>query len=335
MHNPDRFSRQIVLEGVGPEGQERLRKARVAVVGVGALGSLHAELLTRAGVGHLVLVDRDVVEQSNLQRQHLYTTEDVGLPKVHAATRHLKAIWPEVDILPHAVDLAPDTLSILEGVDIILDGTDNWPTRWLLNDFSVRERIPFIYGAAIRTEGLAMAVLPHQGPCLACVFPPPQEGDVDTCDRVGVLNTTTTLVSTLQVQMALSRLFGWDFDVRLHRIDLRYLHIQAYHVQRREDCPVCVQGRFDALSGAYQSQTVYLCGRDTYQIRPSRPRKLDLFQLAATLRPHGEVHLREGVLRFRIHETEMLIFPDGRSLIRSPDIDSERAKGLYHQWVGE
>ncbi len=331
----DRFARQRVLEGVGPEGQERLHRARVAVVGLGALGSAQAELLVRAGVGHLVLVDRDVVELSNLQRQHLYTGADVGIPKVHAAARHLKAIWPEVVLDLHAVDLNPDTVDVLKGVQVILDGTDNWPTRWLLNDFAVREGVPLVYGAALQAEGLAMAVLPGEGPCLACVFPPPQEGDVDTCDRVGVLNTVTTVVASLQVQMVLHILLGWPMAPRLHRVDLRTLQVRAFGVRRRGDCPVCVQGRLEALEGRFQAKTVYLCGRDTFQVRPSRRRVLDLSRLARELAAHGEVRLGEGVLRFRSTDAEMLLFPDGRALIRAPGITESRARGLYQRWVGE
>ncbi len=331
----ERFARQIVLSGVGETGQQRLQEGRVAVVGLGALGSLQAELLTRAGVGHLVLVDRDVVERSNLQRQHLFTEDDVGVPKVHAAARHLKAIWPDVHLERHAVDLSPDNVDILSGVQVILDGTDNWPTRWLLNDFAVREGIPLVYGAALQHEGLAMPVLPEKGPCLACVFPEPREGEVDTCDRVGVLNTVTTLVATLQVQMALHLLLAWDLTPRLHRVDLRDLEVRALRVRRRQDCPVCVHRRFSALAGTYHSRSVYLCGRDTFQIRPPRPRRLDLVRLEKALSAHGNVERREGVLRFREKDVELLVFPDGRALIRAPGITENRARALYQRWVGE
>lgn len=331
----ERFARQIVLAGVGEEGQRRLQESRVAVVGLGALGSLQAELLVRAGVGHLILVDRDVVELSNLQRQHLFTGMDVGLPKVQAAARHLRAIWPDVDLDLHPTDLSPDNVDILSGVDAILDGTDNWPTRWLLNDFAVREGIPLVYGAALQHEGLAMPVLPEQGPCLACVFPEPREGEVDTCDRVGVLNTVTTMVATLQVQFALHLLLGWTLEPRLHRLDLRTLQFRSFSVRRREDCPVCVQGHFRALEGAFHSRSVYLCGRDTFQIRPPRPRSLDLDRLRTSLASHGKVDLREGVLRFRVDDAELLVFPDGRALIRAPGITESRARSLYQRWVGE
>ncbi len=331
----ERFARQIVLAGVGEEGQKRLLEARVAVVGLGALGSLQAELLTRAGVGHLILVDRDVVERANLQRQHLFTEADLGLPKVHAAARHLKAIWPGVDLECHPVDLSPDNVGLLSGAHVILDGTDNWPTRWLLNDFAVREGIPLIYGAALQHEGLVMPVFPGEGPCLACVFPEPREGEVDTCDRVGVLNTVTTLVATLQVQMALHRLLAWDLTPHLHRVDLRALSVRAFRVHRRKDCPVCVHRRFAALSGTYHSRSVYLCGRDTFQIRPPRPRVLDLVQLGKALAAHGKVEIREDVLRFREGDAELLVFRDGRALIRAPGITESRARTLYQRWVGE
>ena len=331
----NRFHRQMLLAAFRPEGQQRLARARVAVVGLGALGTLQAELLVRAGVRHLTLVDRDVVEETNLQRQHLYTEADLGWPKAERAARHLQTIWSEAQLKVHVADLIPENIhELLRDVDLILDGTDNWATRWLINDFSVQQQIPWIYGAAVGQEGRVMAIQPGTSACLGCRFPPPSGQHLDACDRVGVWNTLTTLVGTLQVQLALEHLLGHPVPGDLFRITVHPFQGHRYQVQRNPDCPVCAHHRFLALEGTYTERTLVLCGRDTVQIRPTPPRQLDLASLAEELKKLGTVEQRGQVLRLITPEGELTLFPDGRALVRCPDCTPERAKSLYTRWVG-
>ncbi len=331
----NRFHRQLLLAAFTPEGQARLMRTRVALVGLGALGSIQAELLVRAGVKHLILVDRDVVEETNLQRQHLYTEEDLGWPKAERAAHHLRAIWHAVEPVVYPTDLSPDTIhTILQDAELILDGTDNWATRWLINDFAVQQGIPWIYGGAVGNEGLVMAIRPGQTACLSCVFPPPSGQTMDACDRVGVWNTLTTLVGTLQVQLALELLLGHEVPASLFRITVHPFQVRTFQVHRRKDCPVCVHRRFQALEGAFTDRTLVLCGRDTVQIRPPQSRRLDLEALARRLQALGRVERRGDVLRLIAPEGELTLFSDGRALIRCPDCTPERARSLYVRWVG-
>jgi molybdopterin/thiamine biosynthesis adenylyltransferase len=339
MHDVDRerYSRQILFAGIGEEGMQRLREATVAVVGCGALGAFHAGALTRAGVGRLRLIDRDYVEWSNLQRQWLYDEADArdSLPKAAAAARHLAAINAGVMVEPHIVDLNPDTLDdLLSGSDLILDGTDNFETRYLLNDWAVAHSVPWIYGGAVGAYGLAMPILPGRAACFECLYPEPPSGAQPTCETAGVLNTITSLVASWQVSLALRILCQGTAAVepRLTIMDAWNGTVRQVALPPRDDnCPACALKTCRHLSGAGRAP-ISLCGRNAVQIH-DRKRPLDLAGLAARLAPLGEVRANDFALRFSTPPYELTIFPDGRAIIKGTT-DPGLARSLYSRYVG-
>ncbi len=338
--NPEqrqRYSRQLLFSPLGEEGQERLLAARAVIVGCGALGSFQAEALTRAGVGYLRLVDRDYVEPSNLQRQWLFDEADAaeGMPKAPAAARRLAAINSDVRIDSVVADLTPENaVDLLSGVDLILDGTDNFETRYLLNDFAVRESVPWIYGGALASYGIAMPVLPGRTACLKCLYPEPPAGAQPTCETAGVLNTVTAAVAAIQTSMALRLLAGREdgWEPRLTTVDLWSGRIRQTPAPRPlPDCPACVRRQFPHLEGGRRAP-ISLCGRNAVQIH-ERARPLDLEDLRRRLEPLGAVRANEFALRFFIEPYEMTIFPDGRAIIKGTQ-DVGLARSLYARYVG-
>lgn len=333
----ERYSRQILFSGLGVDGQERLRAACAAVVGCGALGSFHAAALARAGVGTLVLIDRDYVEMSNLQRQWLYEESDAaeGLPKAIAAQRALARINSGVKVVAHVSDLTAANIGeLLGGAGVILDGTDNFETRYLINDFAVRESKPWIYGAAVASYGLTMPVIPGVTACLKCVYPSPPTGAQPTCETAGVLNTITAAVASLQVSAAVKVLAGHAQEVarRITTIDV-WTGVIRQIDQPAPDaaCPACGERRFVHLDGA-RRVPIGLCGRNAVQIH-ERERPLDLQALRAQLEPLGEVRANEFALRFFLPPYDMTVFPDGRAIIKGTT-DVALARSLYARYVG-
>ncbi len=332
-----RYSRQILFEGLGEAGQEKLCASRVAVAGCGALGSLQAAALVRAGVGFLRLIDRDFVEESNLQRQWLYDEQDVreGIPKAQAAARYLRRVNSGVTLDPVAADItAENVLDLLSGVDVILDGTDNFETRYLINDFAVKEGVPWIYGGAVASYGLAMPILPGRTACLRCVYPEPPEGSQPTCETAGVLNTATSMVASLQTSLALRILAGQAdrLHPRITTIDVWDGAIrQLDQPARRPDCPVCAEGRFEYLEGKRRAP-ISMCGRNAVQIH-DRKRPLDLVDLQRRLEPLGRVRANEFALRFFLEPYEMTVFPDGRAIVKGTQ-DAGIARSLYARYIG-
>lgn len=338
--NMKRYRKQILLDGIGLEGQKRLLRARVGIVGLGALGSALLEILVRAGVGFIRAIDRDIVELDNLQRQHLFTTRhaEEGVPKAIAAAEAARAINPEVTVEPQVADLVPENAeTLLSGLDLIADGTDNLETRFLINDFAVKHGIPWVYTAAVGESGMIMPILPGQGPCLRCLLPgKPDPGRLETCDIAGVLGSTTTLMAALEAHFILKFLagetptpVGWTLRAELADFDFR-----RYRVSRRPDCPACGLRRFEFLEEKAFSSVLTLCGRDAYQVRPSKAGELDLKALSDRLRALGQVHLTPYTLRFRTDGTEILVFRDGRALIRKPGLTREEARSLYSRLIG-
>jgi adenylyltransferase/sulfurtransferase len=333
----DRYSRQIRFHSVGEAGQERLLRARVTVVGCGALGSFHAEALARVGVGRLRLVDRDYVELSNLQRQWLFDENDArdGLPKAAAAARKLAAINSGVAAEPIIADLTPrNAEELLSDSDLILDGTDNFETRYLINDYAVREGIPWIYGAAVASYGLVMPVLPGRGPCLRCVYPSPPAGVQPTCETSGVLGALTSLIASLQCGAAMRLLTGnvGADDFRLTTADVWTGQIRQIGLPARDpECPACALRQFEYLSGSHRAP-VSLCGRNAVQIH-ERSRPIDLQGLAAQLAPFASVKANEFALRAALPPYEMTVFPDGRAIIKGTT-DIGIARSLYARYVG-
>jgi len=337
-----RYSRQILFAPFGEHSQRCLRHAHVTLVGCGALGSVSANALVRAGVGHLRLIDRDFIELDNLQRQVLYDEHDIAenLPKAEAAARKLRRINSSVEIEPHVADVNPGNVeSLCRDADLILDGTDNFETRFLVNDVAVKSGTPWVYGACIGSEGLVMPILPRQTPCLRCIWedaPPP--GMSPTCDTAGVLAPIVNIVASLQVTEAFKILAGKleELHRELVTIDawagtFRSLNMQAAYDSG--DCPCCKQGRYEFLCGQRASASTSLCGRNAVQVLPPAGRGAVSFrELAERLRMLGPRH-NEYLLRFRVDACEVTLFPDGRAIIKGT-ADTAVARTLYAKYIG-
>jgi molybdopterin/thiamine biosynthesis adenylyltransferase len=332
-----RYSRQERFTALGPEGQRRIGESRVVVVGCGALGSAQAELLARAGAGHLRIIDRDYVELSNLQRQFLFDESDAadGLPKAVAAARRLRAVNSAVQVEPVVADLTPRNADDLLGdADLILDGTDNFETRYLVNDFAVSRGIPWIYGAAVGSYGIKMAIVPGRTACFRCVYPEPPAGVQPTCETAGVLGPVTAAVAALEAADALKILSGHIGEISgaIITMDLWCEQVRQVRAPAKDaDCPCCGQRRFEYLDGRRRAP-ISLCGRNAVQIH-ERTRPVDLGQLARQLAPVGEVRFNEFALRAAVGGFEMTVFPDGRAIIKGTT-DIGIARSLYAKYVG-
>jgi adenylyltransferase/sulfurtransferase len=333
----ERYSRQIVFAGIGEEGQRRLLESTAAIVGCGALGAFQAGALARAGVGRLILVDRDYVEWSNLQRQWLYEEEDAreGMPKAAAAARRIAGINSGVKAQAVVADLTADNIEdVLEGADVLLDGTDNFDTRYLVNEYAVEHGVPWIYGGAVGGYGVAMPVLPGRTACFECVYPEPPAGAQPTCETAGVVNAVTSLVASWQAALALKALAGRvdEIEPRITTFDawggvVRQVGMPA----RDERCAACGARLCRRLKGEGRAP-ISLCGRNAVQIHERR-RPVDLRELAGRLSRLGEVRANEFALRFVAAPYEMTIFPDGRAIIKGTT-DAGVARSLYSRYVG-
>jgi len=333
----DRYSRQIRFREIGEEGQRRLAEARVAVVGCGALGSTQAELLARAGVGFLRLIDRDYLEWSNLQRQSLYDEKDVAeaLPKAAAAAARLKAVNSSIKVESAISDLTPANIDdLLEDVDLVMDGTDNFETRFLINDFALSKGIPWIYGAAVGSYGLKMPVIPGLTCCLRCMVPEAPGGSQETCETAGVIAPITATIASLQVADALIVLTGHRDQLarKLTIVDVWTGEI-AQMEQRKPNpnCQACGKREFVYLNGKHRAP-ISLCGRCAVQIH-DRDRHLDLKELASRLQSLGPVKVNEFALRAQIDGIDMTVFPDGRAILKGTT-DVGMARSLYSKYVG-
>ncbi len=337
----ERYSRQILFEGIGEAGQRRLREASVLVVGCGALGSAQAEMLARAGVGHLVVVDRDFVEESNLQRQTMFTERDARerVPKAVAARARLAEINSEVECVAEVADVTRSNVErLVRDADVVLDGTDNFATRFLINDACVKLGVPWVYGAAVGSYGVTMTVRPRVGPCLRCVFPEvPAAGSAPTCDTAGVIMPVIAVVAAVQVAEALKLLTGrveslhgrlMQFDV--WRNEWRQINVGA----RVADCPACGLRRFETLEAEAGDLTTVLCGRDAVQVSPRGTTSIDLDALAERLSGAGEVKANEYLVRLRAGGYELTVFRDARAIVRGTD-DPATARTLYARYVGQ
>lgn len=334
----ERYSRQVLFHGLGEEGQRRLLTSRVAVVGCGAIGGAAANLLVRAGVGRLSLIDRDFVEPSNLQRQTLFDEEDAStaLPKAVAAERKLRGINSDVTIQGLVTDLTPENAEqLLSPADLILDGTDNFETRLLINDFAVKSRRPWIYAAAVGSYGLTMTIRPGGTACLACLLgSETQQGLDETCDTVGVLGPVVNLIASLQVAEALKLLAAREDALhgRLVSCDVWTGRMQSLQVPRDSACRVCAMSEFRHLQGEAQPH-ITLCGRDSVQIHETS-RALDLRLLRDRLSlTASEVRQNEFLLRCTVPPYEMTVFADGRVILKGTK-DPAVARSLYARYIG-
>jgi molybdopterin-synthase adenylyltransferase len=342
--NDERYSKQILFHEIGKIGQEKLANSRVLLCGCGALGSVLAETLTRAGVGFLRIVDRDFVEISNLQRQVLYDEKDIEeeLPKAIAAANKLRLINSSITIEPHIADIDhTNILKFAEGIDLILDGTDNFEIRFLINDISLETGIPWIYTGVIASQGQLMTIIPNQTACLRCLIesvPPP--GTTETCDTAGVLGPAVNVIASLESVQAIKLLTGkqdaispdltivdvWDFTLR--KMNLGQL-------KESSNCPACQKGERLWLTGQQGSQSVILCGRNAVQISPPEKMQLDLKEMESKLQSTGKVHSNRFLLKLIPDETnyEITLFKDGRAIIKGTD-EISVARTIYSRYIG-
>jgi molybdopterin/thiamine biosynthesis adenylyltransferase len=333
----ERYSRQILFRGVGAEGQRRLAVARVAIVGCGATGSAVASLLARAGVGTIRIIDRDYVEPSNLQRQTLFDESDAreSLPKAVAAARRIAAFNSQIVVEPRVADLTPENIEgLLEGMKLILDGTDNFETRYLVNDYAVKNSVPWIYAAAVGSYGVTLNVLPGVTACLACVFPDSPQGTFETCETAGILNSAVNLVASIAATEALKLLVGAVEKARRTLLSFDVWSNERTEVgaaKHRPDCRACGERDFVHLGGEGRPH-ITLCGRNSVQIH-ERHRPVDFGEMNERLKSLGTVRHNDFVLRFWQDPYEMTLFPDGRAIIKGTT-DTGVARSLYARYVG-
>jgi molybdopterin-synthase adenylyltransferase len=335
----EKYSRQILFEGIGLGGQERLLGSSAVVAGCGAIGAGTANLLVRAGVGRIRIVDRDFVEPSNLQRQTLFDESDAreALPKAIAAERKLRAINSSVNVEGVVADINPrNAEKLLKDFDVILDGTDNFETRFLINDFAIKSGKPWIYAAAVASYGLTMTVQPNETACLACLLDGADgvTGLEDTCDTVGVVGPIVNLVASLQVAEAMKLLSGNHEALhrRLISSDVWTGHFQSVHIERNPDCRCCSRRDFSYLEGQAQPH-ITMCGRDSVQIHEQH-RALDLGALQLRLsRTVAGIRQNDFLLRFHVAPYEMTVFTDGRAIVKGTT-DPAVARSLYARYIG-
>ncbi|HEY3447882.1 MAG TPA: ThiF family adenylyltransferase [Myxococcales bacterium] len=337
MNTDDRYWKQRLVSGFGDKGQDALRAAKVTLVGCGALGCGQAQLLARAGVGRLTLIDRDFVEFSNLHRQLLFDEQDAlqAIPKAEAAARRLRQVNSTVEIVAKVADVtAQNVESLIEGADLVMDATDNIEARYVVNDACVKHGVPWIYGGALGVEGTVMAVLPGKGPCLRCLFDePPPPGTLPTCDMLGVLNITPATVAALQVTEALKLFAGKPTFPGVIALDLFTSTFRTVKVEKNPDCVCCGQRKFEFLEGNAASGATSLCGRNAVQIRPAGEHAIDLAALAARLATAGKVTNNGFLLRLELGEQTLHVFADGRAIVKGTD-DPVAARAIYAKYVG-
>jgi adenylyltransferase/sulfurtransferase len=333
----ERYSRQVLLAEMGDEGQLGLRKSSILVVGCGALGCHLADALVRAGVGRVAIVDRDLPELNNLQRQTLFDEDDVrdGLPKAEAAVRKLRKINSSVEIEGYVEDLTfRNVEGLIVGRSLVLDGTDNFETRYLINDACSKHGIPWIYGGVIGTSGMTMTVVPGRGPCLRCLLPAsPPPGSLPTCESQGVLGTAPAVIASIQATEAIKLLTGAEPSTELLSVDLWTQSFRRIKVAVADDCPVCQRGSFDFLEGRETSWTTTLCGRNSIQITPPGYTALALERLSESLASSGKVSFNGYLIKFLVKGYEMILFPDGRAIVKGTTEESE-ARSLYAKYLG-
>ena len=336
----NRYSRQILFDPIGEKGQQLLREKHVLIVGLGALGTQSSEMLARAGIGKLTIVDRDYIEWSNLQRQQLYTEEDAEgrIPKAVAAEKRLKAINSEVEIESHIMDVTPLELEeLVKDVDLILDGTDNFDIRMMINDISQKYNIPWIYGSCVGSYGMSYTIIPGKTPCLHCLLETVPVGG-PTCDTAGIISPTVSQVVVHQTTEAFKLLTGNEDALRNKLISFDVWENQTVQMNvsslKNKHCPSCGEdATYPFLSFDEQTKTAVLCGRQSVQIRPPKKQTRNLQQLADQLvKTGGKVEVNDFLLSFTINDERMVLFQDGRALIHGTN-DVDKAKTLYHRYL--
>jgi adenylyltransferase/sulfurtransferase len=341
MVETDRYSRQVLFDPIGRRGQDRLGKSTAIIIGCGALGGIHAEILARAGLGRLKLVDRDFVEESNLQRQLMFRESDAErrMPKAVAAARRINRINSSIDVEPIVIDAGGDNIEdLIRGANVILDGTDNFEIRFLINDAAMKMGIPWTYGAAVGSYGLTMTIVPGSGPCLRCVLEEmPAPGTGPTCDTAGVIAPIIGVIGSIQSAEALKILVGDTSTLHrsLIRVDLWDFQFNRIDLSGRgpgRDCSAC-QGNYEYLRGLGRPSATTLCGRNAVQVSNPNACGIDFVELARRLEPLGEVSFNEYLLRFHIDGYDITVFRDARSIIRGTG-DMATARTLYARYIG-
>lgn len=346
--NPlERYSRQMRFPGIGKAGQEKLLASRVTLCGCGALGTVLANVLVRAGVGFVRVIDRDFVEPSNLQRQVLFDESDVtnNLPKAEAAAVKLRQINSAVQVEPIVADINRTNIEdFCTGADLILDGSDNFEIRYLINDVAIKHNKPWVYGGAVGSQGMSMTIIPGETPCLRCVFEAaPAPGETGTCETAGVLAPAVNIVASYQATEALKLLSGNAAAVNKELLIVDVWENTNRRVKvaplagRKGQCPCCAKRSFEWLDGAHGTQTTSLCGRNAVQVSQRTKGKLDFAYLAGVLKQSGEVSYNKFLLKFQLVENgdpyEFTVFEDGRAIIKGTD-QPDKARTLYAKYVG-
>jgi molybdopterin/thiamine biosynthesis adenylyltransferase len=332
----ERYSRQTRFPGIGEEGQAKLINSGVVVIGCGALGCNIAIFLARAGVGQIKIVDRDFIEYHNLQRQTLFDEDDIKarLPKAIAAAHHLRKANSAVEIEGIVADANFTNIErFCQGADVILDGLDNFETRFLINDVSLKHGIPWIYGAAIASTGMTMTIIPDKSPCLRCFYPSlPDSANIPTCETAGVVGTAPAVIGSLQATEAIKIIVGAETNHDVIMVDVWHGTFNQISMKRYENCPAC-HGKYDYLESAFELKTTVLCGQSrAVQVVNASLTKLDLHDLASKLKNVGSIDEDEYVLRFTTEKYEINVFPDGRAIVRNT-LDESRAKELYDKYI--
>ncbi len=331
----ERYRRQTILKAIGNEGQERLLESRVVIIGCGATGSVIANALARSGVGHLTVVDRDIVEADNLQRQLLFEEGDIGSAKAATGAERLRRINSGIEVRSIVDDVGPNNIaSMTKGADLIMDATDNMATRFLINELSVRDGIPWVYTGVIETMGMSMNLVPGETACLRCALPViPAAGALPTCSTVGIINTIPSLLGSIAATEAIKLILKRDWNRDMVVYDVWKGFFDRFPVKRRPDCGCCAEHRFDLLEGKGWEGASRLCGSNAVQITPASGPFISLEVLTERLRTVGTVEVHGGFLRVLIEGFELVIFNGGRTIVHGTD-DENVARSLYSRYVG-
>ena len=333
----NRYSKQVLYPGIGVEGQKKLGKSYAVVIGCGALGTVIASGLVRAGVGKVRIIDRDYIEYHNLQRQILFNEEDIqnNLPKAVAAERYLRKVNSSVAVEGIVADVNYTNVErLVQGADVILDGLDNFETRLLINDAALKDNIPWIYGGAISSSGMTMDIIPQVTPCYSCILPSHKlGGNILTCDTAGVISPAPWVIGSLQCVEAIKIMVGSKETNRdLIFVDVWDGTMRHLKINPRADCPAC-QGKYEFLDGKLSTTSTSLCGQNAVQVLAPANLKISLEDLAKRLKNIGEINYNEFMLQFKVDSQEMIIFLDGRAIIKNTS-DEALARGLYAKYIG-
>ncbi len=336
----ERYINQILFHGIGEEGQRKIKNGRISIVGCGALGSITSMTLARAGVGYMRIIDRDFVEFKNLHRQILFDEEDAKqfMPKAVAAQKKLMMVNSDIRVEAVVSDLNYLNIEeLLSGMSVIVDGTDNFETRFLLNEFSVKSGIPWIYGGCVGSYGITFNIIPGRSPCLKCIFEDhPPSSVIETCDTVGILSSVANVIGSIQSVEVLKILSGKKDKLNefITKVDVWEGVFQKIKIEKQSrECEVCDQNNFHHLEGSGLTGTLVLCGRDSVQVYRRQTDVIDLLDLKKKLEKIGEVFYNGYLLKFKTEGYELMIFPDGRAIIRGIK-DPSRAKALYSKYIG-